>query len=190
VVSNLNQQTGKTGSKTMLNINQLVAGRIYSFIHCGEVATVGKRKFDGVNFEFAPDWICNTQIFGRTVFAGHAANAASYGNAIAKATGEAHEPSGKSWFHHAPQAGIVLHNTTGKPYLCALHPRVIKAEYFFADGTPLSDAQMQELARWKKSKSSNEDVKFFVFDLDKVQCTGEVNAPYEPRYQMEDHHQS
>lgn len=149
----------------MIDINKLVAGRRASFIHFGVIDMVAKRE--GVT---APNWLQSAIVTRRGVFSGNVAGEETYTKHML-AQDESYESSGKSWFrHHADMAGIVLHKKTEKPYLCVLHPRTQKTEYF-VDGTPATVEQYLAIKRFKKNQGHGV---FAVYDLDKVQCQGYI----------------
>jgi len=148
----------------MLDLNKLVAGRIYSFRHKGNV----ELKKRGL-----PNWLECATITAERAFKGNLANPESYGNKQRQLDPE-WTPTGKpTWFEWTGQNGLVKHKTTGKPYLALVNPASIKTTYF-VNGVEATEAQRAEIKLWKKSQGEFET--FAVFDLEKVEHTGEVEA--------------
>lgn len=150
----------------MLDINNLQAGRRYSFVYDGIVDMVTKR--DG---RIAPEWLQRATIRRRGVFSGNAADEHTYTNMMTK-TDEDYTSSGTAWFaHHPTQNGIVLHKKSNKPFLCILHPKRQKTEYF-VNGIPATTEQLTDIRFFKKNKDSKN--KFALYDLEKVACQGYI----------------
>lgn len=154
----------------MLNIETLIPGRRYSFVHIGEVETVGKRKFDGVEFTLAPDWLQAASITRRAVFSGNLAGPESYGNVMQKQDPTWERSDRKPWFHFV-RNGIIEHNTTHALYLAVVNPNVTKTEYF-VNGQPATAEQITDIQRFKRSSGGMSD--FAVYSLEKVQYEGEA----------------
>jgi hypothetical protein len=154
----------------MLNLTSLKAGRIYSFIHKGEVETVAYRN--GTNGrEHAPEWLKLASITRIASFKGNCACPDSYARAMVRREGE-YEPKQAPWFAWETRNGIVSHKKTGALYLALLNPEPIKTTYY-VNGVEATAEQEKEIKEWKKG-SKEFDI-FALFALDKVECKGVID---------------
>lgn len=164
----------------MLNLDNLKAGRIYSFKHSTPVeikqyALRDNPDVPGKQYrEYSPEWLHLVTITKNGAFKGNCACPTSYRNLMLKDNPQWQPSPQEAWFQWTEKPGIVVHKTTLKPYLALIKPKVIKAEYF-VNGKPATPAQEAEIKEWKKGSKDNEERKFGVFDLlEKVECEGEV----------------
>lgn len=156
----------------MLNLNTLKAGRIYSFVHSGDVETVAYRNENGSRVH-APEWLKLASITRTAAFKGNLACPESYARAYERAMGEEHVTKREPWFKWESRNGIVSHKQNGNLYLALVNPESIKTTYF-VDGVEATEEQAETIRTWKKSKKSEFDI-FALFSLDKVECKGEVS---------------
>jgi hypothetical protein len=150
----------------MLKIDKLVAGQIQSFVHTKIVEFKGKEKASG---EHAPAWLSSCVVTRRAAFKGNVAGKDSYANKMRREQGEDWEAKRKPWFQFTPKDGIVCHRETGSQYLAVLNPEVIKSVYF-VDGIEATEAQLEDIKRWRKSSGEFGD--FACFGLDSVEYAG------------------
>lgn len=154
----------------MLNLNELKAGRIYSFKHAGPVETVSYRKGENGRV-LAPEWLKTVSITRESSFKGNCACPESYSNKMRKLNPDWQPSEKESWFQWDSRNGIVAHKKTGKPYLAIVNPQPIKSVYY-VDGIEATPEQVEEIKQWRKG--SGEFSEFALFDLEKVECQGVI----------------
>jgi hypothetical protein len=151
-----------------INAQSFVAGRVYSVIYNSEVDMVGER--DGKQNPLA-----DIPVTVRRVSTIQAAGKVTWENFLARQGREKSSSNRAPWYVVSEQNDcIVLHKTNGTAYLRGL-PRGVTKEQYFVGNEIATDAQVETIRAFKRSKPAAEFVVLKLDNLVNVDLVGELS---------------